>query len=240
MCSYNASMSTFTCVTGATAPGVVERERAEADLERRIADVCGVINAAAGRLVELVGEALDTGAWKGDGISSPGHYVAWKCGVSSRRARALVRMAERRPELAHTLAALSAGEISEDQAAVVAVKAPPGYDSQMAELARSATVSQLRRALSSYRFATPAPEPDPDNEKSGKTGEDHGAHATPRLGRRVSMNYDDDGRFRLVALLPAEEGAEAAGCQAAIAPVGCTSTTCAIGRTGAEPTLRIW
>lgn len=63
-------------------------------------------------------------------------------------------MAERRHEMAHTLAALAAGEISEDQAAVVAAKAPPGYDSQMADLARATTVHDRSRWLHAHHIAT--------------------------------------------------------------------------------------
>jgi len=74
--------------------GVVrEREAEVARLEGEIAEVCGVLNAATGRLVDLIATVLATDAWTGAGIRSPQHWVAWQCGVSARRARALVAMA---------------------------------------------------------------------------------------------------------------------------------------------------
>jgi hypothetical protein len=95
---------------------------------------------------------LETEAWQGWGIRSAEQWVAWKCGISPTRARTLVTMARRLGELAETKAAFEAGELSEDQAAVVCRRAPAHVDGEVATLARAATVVQLRRVLSSYSF----------------------------------------------------------------------------------------
>ncbi len=58
-------------------------------------------------------------------------------------------MARRLGELPETNAAFGAGELSEDQVAVVCRHAPERIDTQVAELARHATVPQLRRILGS-------------------------------------------------------------------------------------------
>ena len=58
-------------------------------LEDRLADLCGHRNVLDALLVQLVAEALETGAWEMDGIVSPAHWL----GVESRpvgRARAAV------------------------------------------------------------------------------------------------------------------------------------------------------
>ncbi len=103
----------------------------------------------------------------------------------------MVTMARRLGELPETKAALEAGEVSEDQAAVVVRRAPAHVDGEVATLARAATVVQLRRALSSYSFETPLrPETEPPEER-----------------RRVNFGYTDDGAWSLSALLPADEGA---------------------------------
>jgi hypothetical protein len=92
-------------------------------------------------------------------------------------------MARRLGELPETRAAFEAGELSEDQAAVVCRQAPAHVDGQVATLARAATVVQLRRVLSSYSFETPvSPEEGPEEQ------------------RRVSFGYTDDGSW--VALGP--------------------------------------
>ena len=80
----------------------VERQ-AEADvIEAEMAQVCGVLNASTGRLVALVAQALDSGAYQQAGIHSPEQWVGWKCGVSRGRARRLVAMARRLGELPAT------------------------------------------------------------------------------------------------------------------------------------------
>jgi len=172
---------------------------AEADrLDAEIAEVCGVINAATARLVRLIGQVLETESWAGWAIRSPEHWVAWKCGVGRARARSLVAMARRLPELPETRASFEAGELAENQVAVVARHAPTTTDGEVAELARQATVCQLRRALGSYRFAE---ELTPVNPDAGR------AEEPPEEPRRVSFGYDDEGAWRLSAVLPVDEGA---------------------------------
>jgi len=165
-------------------------------IEDEIAEVCGILNVATGRLVWLIGRVLATEAYAGAGIRSPEQWAAWKCGVSLGRARTLVAMARRLPELPETRAALEAGELAEDQVAVICRHTPEHNDGEVAELARSATVSQLRRTLGRKAFVKPAvdpdaePRPDPEPEP-----------------RRVNFGFGDDGLFRLSAVLPADEGA---------------------------------
>jgi len=173
---------------------LAEREAEAARLEGEIAEVCGVINAATGRLVRLIGQVLETGSWDGVGIRSPEQWVAWKCGVGSGRARSLVAMARRLSELPQTRAAFEAGELAEDQVAVVSRFAPASTDAEVAELARQATVGQLRRALGNYRFA--------EAPQAAVTAEEPAAEA-----REVVFGHDLDGSWRLSAVLPSDEGA---------------------------------
>jgi hypothetical protein len=162
-------------------------------LDEEIAQVCGVMNAAVGRLVKLIAAVLETGAWEGAGIRSPSQWVAWKCGVSQSRARRLVAMA-RLGELPETAAALEVGELGEDQVAVICRHAPAGIDGQAAELARSATVTQLGRVLGSYVFEEPKTPDVPPAEVAEEV-------------RRVSFGHDGEGSWTLSATLPADEGA---------------------------------
>jgi len=120
---------------------VSEKEAEAARLEAEIADVCGMVNAATARLVDLIGRVLATGSWEGWQIRSPEHWVSWKCGVSPARARCLVAMARRLSELPETKAAFDAGELSPDQVAVVCRHAPAAIDGEVAILARETTVT---------------------------------------------------------------------------------------------------
>jgi len=136
---------------------VVEKEAAAERLEAEIAEVCGVLHAATGRLVGLIGQVVETEAWQGWGIRS-------------------------------------AEQWSEDSVAVISRGAPAATDAEVASLARTTTVTQLRRVLGKYSFDEPRPEPEPDPEPVAEV-------------RRVSFNHTESGSWRLSAELPADEGA---------------------------------
>ena len=183
-----------------TGAGGQHRQSCEAgaeSVEEEMAQVCGALNAATGRLVSLIARALQSGACEGTGVHSPEQWVAWKCGLSGGRARRLVAMARRLPELAHTASALQAGELSEDQVAVVCRHARAYADAEVATLAAQTTVSQLRRTLSRYSWA---PEPGPGEEAKSEEPEEPEA-------RRVHFATTEEGAWRLSALLPPDEGA---------------------------------
>ena len=170
------------------------------DLEAEIAQVCGLVNAGMARLVALVAQVLETEAWQGWGIHSPEQWVAWKCGLTSRRARSVVRAARRLGELPETRAAFEAGSLSEDQVGVVCRRAPTVIDTQISALAQLLTVAQLRRALGRYETQPepggpepPEPSPEPPGEPDAEV-------------RQVSFAHTDGGRWRMHVDLPADEG----------------------------------
>ena len=173
-----------------------EREAVAERLEAEMAEVCGVRNAATGRLEGLIAQVLETGAWAGWGVRSAEHWVGWRCGVSPRRARSLVAMARRLGELPETRAAFEAGSLSEDQVGLVCRHAPAEIDAQVAELAQTTTVPQLARVLGKYSFKDPKPEPEPGEPP-----------VPPEEVRRVGFGSTETGTWRLSAELPADEGA---------------------------------
>ena len=143
-------------------------------------------------------------------------------------------VARRRAEVPDAVAALTAGELSIGQTAVVARHGRADHQAGIAKFARTATVPQLRRALSKSVFLDPdtgmpstPPPPDGDapiaapNEASDDA--DEPAHHDPRAALRaaeakrtadkacarpdLSMHYDEVGRFHLRYSAPAEIGA---------------------------------
>jgi len=169
---------------------VREREAEAERLEAEMAEVCGILNVATARLVGLIGQVLETESWQGFGIRSAEHWVAWKCGVSPRRARVLVMMARRLGELPETRAAFGAGELAEDSVGLICRLAPTSIDTDVAELARNTTFTQLRRVLNEYSPQDEPAEKPPVEEK-----------------RQVSFGPTDDGTWRLSAELLPDEGA---------------------------------
>jgi hypothetical protein len=176
----------------AALPQHSEGQEHEADAIKVAGDT---LNATTGHLVTLIARALATGACEGTGIHSPEQWVAWKCGVSAGRARRLVAIARRMPELPETVSALRAGELSEDQVAMVCRHAPAHADAEVATFARHATVSQLTRTLRRYTWK---PEPKKDDEEEGKPEEVE--------RREVGFGTTEEGAWRLSALLPPDQG----------------------------------
>jgi hypothetical protein len=170
-------------------------EAAAIALQTRMADLCGHLNVLHAQLVEAAVEALDGDLWQQWGVRSPEHWLAWQTGLSPARAKQLVDVARRSTELPVTLAAFSDGELSVDQVVTVSRHTPAHNDAEACELAKSATVSQLRSALSRYVHNVgkkPAP------AAPSLPGDPHDY---------LSTSFDDDGRFSLHLNASADKGA---------------------------------
>ena len=185
------------------------------DLERRIAVVCGHLNACHGQLIDLVVETLATNGWHGHGFRSPEHWVSLRTGFSPTRSRQIVQLARRAAELPVTVDAVRSGRLSIDQAVVVAQTVPAHNDSEACDIAIVSSVSQLRHALGRYAFDLPAPEPEPEPEPV----EDEPAvppvppvppvvaPVDPRLvAGMLSFFFDEHGRFQLRLDAPLDDG----------------------------------
>ncbi len=175
-------------------------------LEREVAVVAGVRNAADARLVELVAEALAGGQWSGSRIYTPVQWVMVRAGVSRVAAQRIVALARRAGELPETMRRFSEGRISVDQAAVVARFVPAEFEASVAEMAESATVAQLVRSTKEYDFDTDAPErddaPEPTPAEPVPEAPDRGVE------RSVAFGTDDGGQWWAQIKLPADEGME--------------------------------
>ncbi len=161
-------------------------------LEGAMAELAGVINAAQGRLVQLIAEGLEAGLWQQSGIHSPTQWLTWQLGISSGHAGRLVALAQRAGELPATMQAFAHGEVSLEQAVVVARHVPADHEASAVALARRCTVHQLSRALHRYSFepATESEQPEAQPER-----------------RVVSFGASEHGRWRMHADLPLDEGA---------------------------------
>lgn len=130
-----------------------ERFNATVALETDLAVMCGILNATHGQIVVAMAKALDQDLWQGWAIHSPAQWLAWQSGLSPSHAQQAVKLAKRAGELPCVIAALVAGELSLDQATVIALHVPAEFDEDVTALARMCTVEQLRRTLPRYNFA---------------------------------------------------------------------------------------
>jgi len=83
-----------------------------------------------------------------------------EAGTSSTNANTIAAVAQRLEEFPRCVGGLREGRLSLDQVGVIAGRAGAGSDAHYAQLAASATVSQLRTAVK----LEPRPEPDPAPE----------------------------------------------------------------------------
>jgi hypothetical protein len=119
----------------------------------------------------------------------------------------VVRLARRSTDLPTTVAAMAAGQVSVDQAAVVARYAPSSHEVSIGELAPMTTVPQLRRALSRYQFGSELGVSSGSPEPAGRDERDvPGTEAFAAKAPELSMTYGD-GRFLLRYSAPADIGA---------------------------------
>jgi hypothetical protein len=151
-----------------------------------------VLNVTTARLVEVIGEVLVDDLWRSYGFRSPEHWVGLKFGLAPRRAGRLVAAARALRGLPACSEAFAAGEISEDHVAeIVRAEVTASNDRNVADLARAASVTQLRKGLSFL----PRPEPEPTEDDAGDEADD----PAPRPQARVGFGHDDDGTWSLHA-----------------------------------------
>jgi hypothetical protein len=186
------------------------------ELWDRTAVVAGRLNRAQAELVDIAVELIEDDHWGAGGFTSPQHYLVVRAGLSPAHAADVVRIARRRTDLPDAAAALTAGELSLDQTAVLARRVPTQYQASMTALAREATVPQLSRIVSRHAFPAAATEhagsagdgePDPVLKLVPQPTEPELAEKRACARPQLSMRYDTDGRFQLRYSAPATIGA---------------------------------
>jgi hypothetical protein len=171
------------------APEVSPVERLEVLFEQ-LAELTGQRNAIDGRVVEIVSEIDRDELWGATGARSVSALVAWKTGVSPRNADTVVAVAHRLQEFPHCAEGMRQGRFSLDQVGVIAECAADGSDEHYAELAASATVSQLRTAVKLEPRPEPEPEPRPEPPRSiTKTSDEQSTTW------RITLPHDEAARF---------------------------------------------
>ncbi|MBV8786139.1 MAG: DUF222 domain-containing protein [Mycobacterium sp.] len=140
----------------ASPPAAVSPAQRLEVLFEELAELTGQRNAIDGRIVEIVAELDRDELCGATGARSVAALVAWKLGASSGNAHTITTIARRLKEFPRCVQGMREGRLSLDQVGVIAARAGEGSDEHYAELARVATVNQLRTAVQ----LEPRPEPD--------------------------------------------------------------------------------
>ena len=160
-----------------------------------LAELVGQRNAIDGRIVEIVAELDRDELCGATGARSVAALVAWKTGSSSANAHTIATVAHRLAAFPACVQGMREGRLSLDQVGVIAGRAADGSDEHYAELARSATVSQLRTAVKLEPRPDPErdprPEPEPESRASiTKTTDDEGTCWRIKLGHLEAAKFD--------------------------------------------------
>ena len=136
-----------------------------------LAELTGQRNAIDARIVEIVAEVDRDGLWGVTAARSVAALVAWKTGSSSATAHTIAAVAGRLHEFPRCAEGMREGRLSLDQVGVIAARAGTGSDQHYAELARSASVNQLRTAVKLEPPPEPEPQPEPQASITKTTDE---------------------------------------------------------------------
>src|SRR6516164_4955056 len=154
-CDDDVMSSTASAGAVVVSPG----ERLEVLFEE-LAELTGQRNAIDGRIVEIVAEIDGDQLGGVTGARSVPALVAWKTGCSPANAHTITTIASRLTEFPRCAQGMREGRLSLDQVGVIAARAGQGSDEHYAQLARVATVTQLRTAVR----LEPRPQPEPRRE----------------------------------------------------------------------------
>ncbi len=160
-----------------------ERWQALERREEELAQLTAHLSAATARWLELARELRESGEY-----DDPVGFIAFRCGMTGREARELLRVAEALQELPAIRAAFARGELTYTKVRALTRVATAASEAALVELAGVLTASQLERALRAFRRVVAAQ-----------------ARDTHEL-EYVTYSFEEDGSLYLRARLAAEDG----------------------------------
>ena len=161
-------------------------------LEDDIRELAGHINAAMGRLLELVQRFDEAGGWADFGYLSCASWLSASSGVSPRAATEQVRVARALSERNAIKEALTSGELSYSKAAAITRIATDNNESDLLAIAKAASAADTEGMVRDYRRAVRASELRVAEERHTR--------------RYCRSGYDQDGWYLRARLCP-EDGA---------------------------------
>ena len=163
-----------------------------ADLEARITELAGQLNAATYRWLTLIGEFDRRQGWADGSLHSCAHWLNFKCGLDLGAAREKVRVASALPGVPKIAAAMKRGELSYSKVRALTRVATPATEENLLMIALHGTAYHVEKVVRLFRRAQEA--------------EELSREAQQQAGRAVEYWYDTDGSLVLKARLPALSG----------------------------------
>ncbi len=121
-------------------------------LTDEITTLCGHLDAAEFRLLELIRELDERAPWGFWEMKSCAHWLNWKCGIALGAAREKVRVAHALAGLPQTSAALREGRLSYSKVRAITRIASAENESSLVEIALAATAAHVEKIVQKYRL----------------------------------------------------------------------------------------
>ena len=172
---------------------IVRRQRGLDDLEAKITELWGYLNAATYRFLTLVAEFDREQGFARHGLANTAQWLNWQCGIGPVAAREKVRVARALEQLPEIADAFAKGEISYSKVRAMTRVASAANESVLVSIARHGTAAHVERLVRRYHWT--------QRRDAAKTSQ------LKHEQRNVWYFYDTDGTFILNARLPAEIGA---------------------------------
>jgi hypothetical protein len=163
------------------------------ELEAKITELWGHLNAATYRFLALVAEFDREQAYERHGLVNTAQWLNWQCGIGAVAAREKVRVARALEQLPEISGAFASGEISYSKVRAMTRVATPANESVLVHIARYGTANHVEKLVRKYEWT--------QRRDAGKLEQQ--LHA----GRNVHYFSDGNGEFILSARLPPEVGA---------------------------------
>jgi hypothetical protein len=174
-------------------PDEVRRWRGLDELEAKITELWGYLNAATYRFLALVAEFDREQAYARHGLANTAQWLNWQCGIGAVAAREKVRVARALEQLPEIADAFAKGEISYSKVRAMTRVATTANESVLVNVARHGTAAHVERLVRKYRWTQRR-----DAAQLSQLQHEQ---------RYAAYFFDMDGMFVLNARLPPEIGA---------------------------------
>jgi len=172
----------------ATGTGLSIRE-----LEARITELAGHLNAANHRWLCLIAEFDRRQGWHDGYTRSCAHWLSWKCGLDLGAAREKVRVARALESLPQIDVAMARGELSYSKVRALTRVATPATEDVLLNVALHGTTHHVETLVRQFRRVQEV--------------EELSREARQHASRRLTYFHDQDGSLVVKLQLPAETGA---------------------------------
>ena len=163
------------------------------ELEARITELAGHLNAANHRWLVLIAEFDRRLGWSDGATQSCAHWLNWKCGIDVGAAREKVRVAHALEKLPRISAAMARGELSYAKVRAITRIACPATEDILLSVALHGTAHHVETLVRQFRRVREVEELSREERQYSN--------------RRLTYSYDADGSMIIKAQLTAEAGA---------------------------------